>query len=343
MSGHRARPPQVATVAAWTAGLTCVGTPWPLPPPAAVRLTAGLLAALTAWLAVRAAGSLAVLAGDVLRGRTPRARPVVAAVLLLLLAGCGAGPQPGPGVASTGTGDVADVASLSAGESGALRVRVGLDGAATDAGRAQAAVRGLERAGGLARSTVLVAVPTGSGWVDEAALAAVEDLTGGDVATVTVEYADRPSWAEYLLGGQRATRSAGAVVAAVRERLATVPPGTRPRLLVFGESLGAGALAAALPAVGPVDGCLLAGRPGSGGELPVPGCTEVRNPDDPVAWWGPGLLVAPRAGLPWLPVSTFWQVTGALLPAMDQPAGHGHRYGRALAPAWAKLLGTAAR
>ncbi len=326
-------------VVTWSAALTCVGTPWLLPPPPAVRLAAGLLAALTAWLAVRAARALAVLAGDLLRGRAPRARPAVAAVLLLL-AGCGTGtPAGGGGVATAGA---ADAASVTAGEGGALRVRVDLHAAATDAERARAAVRGLEDAGGLTRSTVVVAVPTGSGWVDEAAVAAVEDLTRGDVVTVTVEYADRPSWAEYLLGGSRATRSAVAVLAAVRERLALVPAEARPRLLVFGESLGAGALAAALPPAGPVDGCLLAGRPGSGGEPPVPGCTEVRNPDDPVVWWGPDLVVAPREGLPWLPVSTFWQVTGALPAAMDQPAGHGHRYGRTLAPAWAELLGTTA-
>ncbi|RBY77234.1 hypothetical protein DQ238_15160 [Geodermatophilus sp. TF02-6] len=96
--------------------------------------------------------------------------------------------------------------------------------------------------------------------------------------------------------------------------------------------------AGALREGGPVDGCLLAGRPGSAHRPPVPGCTEVRNDDDPVGWWRPGLLAVPTPGLPWFPVGTFWQVTGALVAALDQPPGHGHRYGASLAPAWAALL-----
>ena len=221
---------------------------------------------------------------------------------------------------------------------GPLRVAVPLSAAATDAGRARVAVRELVRGGGLARSTVLVAVPTGSGWVDGPAVRQVERLTGGDVATVTVQYASRPSWVEYLTGQGRATRSAVAVLAAVRAELATVPAARRPRLLVFGESLGATAAAAAVRSGEPVDGCLLAGRPGSADEPTVPGCLDVRNDDDPIPWWRPGLLVSPRPGLPWLPVATFWQVTGSLVAALDQPAGHGHRYGANLASAWTTLL-----
>ena len=75
---------------------------------------------------------------------------------------------------------------------------------------------------------------------------------------------------------------------------------------------------------------------------PVPGCTDVRNDDDPVPWWRPGLLVGPRAGLPWLPGVTFWQVTGDLVTSLDHPLGHGHRYGATLADDWAQLLGVGA-
>jgi uncharacterized membrane protein len=153
-----------------------------------------------------------------------------------------------------------------------------------------------------------------------------------------VQYAARPSWVEYLVGQARATGSATAVLAAVRAELATVGPDRRPRLLVFGESLGATAAAEALHRLGSVDGCLLAGRPGSADEPDEPGCTEVRNDDDPIPWWRPGLLVTPRAGLPWLPVATFWQITGGLVTSLDQPDGHGHRYGGQLAPEWSQLV-----
>ena len=48
--------------------------------------------------------------------------------------------------------------------------------------------------------------------------------------------------------------------------------------------------------------------------------------------------VSPRAGLPWLPGVTFWQLTGAMVTSLDQPPGHGHRYGETLADDWARLL-----
>jgi uncharacterized membrane protein len=134
-----------------------------------------------------------------------------------------------------------------------------------------------------------------------------------------------------------ATRSATAVLRAVRSAVDTLPAGRRPRVLIFGESLGATAAAAAAREVGGVDGCLLVGRPGSAGGAAVPGCTDVRNDDDPIPWWGPGLLVSPRSGLPWLPGGTFWQMTGGLVTSLDQPLGHGHRYGGTLADGWARL------
>jgi uncharacterized membrane protein len=124
-----------------------------------------------------------------------------------------------------------------------------------------------------------------------------------------VQYAERPSWVEFLVGGDAAARSAAATVRAIR---AALPP-DGPRLLLFGESLGA---AATLPVAGLADECVLAGRPGSAGD-PQPRCTELANPDDPVVEWSPGLALNPIR---------FWQVSAALLIAQDVPPGHGHRY-----------------
>ena len=271
----------------------------------------------------------------VLHGEGRPLRLTASLALLLAVSGCaGAAPS----VAAAAVPTPVSAAAAEGSQAGPIRVEVPLSAAATDAERARVAVEELVRADGLARSTVLVAVPTGSGWLDWAGVAALERLTRGDVATVTVQYAARPSWVEYLMGQGRAIRSATAVLSAVRAELDTVPSTRRPRLLVFGESLGATAAAQAVRQVGPVDGCLLAGLPGSRDEAPVPGCVEVRNDDDPIPWWRADLLVAPRAGLPWLPVATFWQVTGAMVVSLDQPPGHGHRYGAALGPAWAALI-----
>jgi uncharacterized membrane protein len=327
-----------AGVAAWSTAIATVATPWLLEPPLWLRLLAGVLAGVTSWGAARAVRGVLAAVRDVLRGRARSPRLAIGLAAVLVLTGCAVPPATGAPVAWTAVdGPVAPVPA-----SEPIRVRVGLDAAPTDEGRVRAAVAALVRSGGLARSTVLVAVPTGSGWVDEGAVASLEELTDGDVATVTVQYARHPSWVEYLLGTDRATRSATAVLGAVRAQLAVLPAVQRPRLLIFGESLGATAAAAAVESVGPVDGCLLAGRPGSAGAQAVPGCTDVRNDDDPVPWWRPGLMVSPRAGLPWLPAVTFWQVTGGLVTALAQPAGHGHRYGDRLADDWDRLLRTAA-
>jgi hypothetical protein len=42
--------------------------------------------------------------------------------------------------------------------------------------------------------------------------------------------------------------------------------------------------------------------------------------------------------LPWLPGVTFWQLTGDMVVSLDQPLGHGHRYGETLAGDWTRLL-----
>ena len=318
----RVRRPVVA-LASWSTGLTTLAAPWLLTPPLEARLTAGVLAGLTVWTAFR-------LAGWVVAAFRSRARAgVLGLTLVLLLSGCTPASDPG---AASGSVQVAG------GTTGPLRVHVGLGAAPTDSSRAQLAVSALVQAGGLSRSVLLVAVPTGSGWLDEGAVRSLERLTGGDVATVDAQYAQHPSWVEYLRGPERANRSATAVLGAVRAQLAGLPADRRPRLLVFGESLGATAVATAVRVGGAVDGCLLAGRPASLGDAGVPGCTDVRNDDDPVPIWSPRLLVRPRGGQPWLPVVSFWQATGAMVGSLSHGPGHGHSYGAELSDDWARLL-----
>jgi uncharacterized membrane protein len=55
-------------------------------------------------------------------------------------------------------------------------------------------VRDLERAGGFGRKDLLVVTTTGGGWVDPALVDTFEYLTGGDAATVAIQYSYLPSW-----------------------------------------------------------------------------------------------------------------------------------------------------
>ena len=203
-----------------------------------------------------------------------------------------------------------------------VHVGVGL-GPGTPAERADAAVRALAAAGGLARRTLVVVVPTGSGWVDPAALATLEAATGGDVATVALAYDDAPSWVSYLTAREDAVATTGALLAAVARAR---PPGTR--VLVHGQSLGALAGARAW-ARHPeqADGAFWVGPPADTPTAPAaPGrpVEALAHPTDPAAIWSPRLLVVPPdrpLPVPWLPVVSFVQTSVDLLGAVGAPAG----------------------
>ncbi|GAA3539059.1 hypothetical protein AFL01nite_29640 [Aeromicrobium flavum] len=108
--------------------------------------------------------------------------------------------------------------------------------------RARLVVEDLERAGGFERANLLVAGTTGSGFIEPSAANSFEYLTGGDSAIVSMQYSHLPSWVSFLVD-QRAARHAGrALFDAVYQRWSALPPGDRPRLYLFGESLGSFAL-----------------------------------------------------------------------------------------------------
>lgn len=252
-----------------------------------------------------------------------------------------------------------------------LRVYVPRDAAASAAERARLAVAALERSGGLDRAVVLVAVPTGSGWVNRVAPAALEDRRGGGVATVAVQYASSPSWLAYLRGGEGADESVRSLLAALRtaldDRQRSHPGRIRPRVLVYGESLGAwaGLRVSGDGQLPPgADGALWVGVPA--GSRPSPsspssppsgvvddrpgdrGCrcvVALTHADDPVASWSPDLALRPSPAWRhrWLPVLSFWQATADLVIARSVPDGHGHHYGHELPGAWERVEAEAGR
>jgi uncharacterized membrane protein len=105
-------------------------------------------------------------------------------------------------------------------------------------GRAELALAELDRAGAFDRSYLLLISPTGTGWVDHTLIEAAEFLTRGDIATCCIQYARYPSFlsVQKVALGRRQFRL---LLWGVKQRLAGLPPEGRPRMLVFGESLGA--------------------------------------------------------------------------------------------------------
>jgi uncharacterized membrane protein len=118
-----------------------------------------------------------------------------------------------------------------------VQVYVGLDNAATPRARVELAMAELERTGAFDRSLLVLVSPTGTGYVNYVATAALQYLALGDVATVTLQYSRRPS--PLSLGMVRGAREQNRllwlrILQRLRDR-----PGPRPRIVLFGESLGA--------------------------------------------------------------------------------------------------------
>ena len=74
-----------------------------------------------------------------------------------------------------------------------IRVYIGLDSASTEEERTELALAELERTGAYSRDVIVVVSPTGTGYVNYVMSEAVEYLTRGDVASVTLQYSKRPS------------------------------------------------------------------------------------------------------------------------------------------------------
>ncbi|MBP2236804.1 putative membrane protein [Sinorhizobium kostiense] len=120
-----------------------------------------------------------------------------------------------------------------------LRVYVGLNSAETARDRARLALEELKRAGGFERSALVIVVPTGTGWVDPAALDALEYLLHGEVASVAVQYSYLTSWLSLLVEPGYGADTAKALFDEIYGYWTTLPRDARPKLYLHGLSLGA--------------------------------------------------------------------------------------------------------
>lgn len=144
-----------------------------------------------------------------------------------------------------------------------VRVYVGLESSDDPRVRARTAVEELIRTGGFDREVLTVVTTTGTGWVDQQAVAPLEYMYGGDTATVATQYSYLPSWLSFIVDRNRAEEAGRTLFDAVYDHWSTLPADSRPRLLVFGESLGSFGAEAAFSGVDDIrnrtDGALFVG------------------------------------------------------------------------------------
>jgi uncharacterized membrane protein len=119
-----------------------------------------------------------------------------------------------------------------------IRAYAGLNSADGITATAELAARELQRTGGLRRAVVAVATTTGTGWINEAEASALEYMYNGNTAIVTMQYSFLPSWLSFLVDKENARHAGQALFEAVDRLVRQLPEGQRPKLVVFGESLG---------------------------------------------------------------------------------------------------------
>lgn len=120
-----------------------------------------------------------------------------------------------------------------------VRVYVGLNAADTPIERAQLALEELIRVGGFERSTLVLATPTGRGWIDPGSQDPVEYLHRGDIATVAAQYSYLPSHLSLISEAEYGVENARALFTTIYEYWSAMPRDQRPKLYLFGLSLGA--------------------------------------------------------------------------------------------------------
>lgn len=103
---------------------------------------------------------------------------------------------------------------------------------------AEAVVAELDRTGAWDREVLVLFTGTGTGWLQEWSLSAIEFLTAGNCATASIQYSFYPSGLTYLIDRRSPERAGRLLLQAVRRRLAQLPEERRPALYVAGESLG---------------------------------------------------------------------------------------------------------
>ncbi|MFT4149112.1 MAG: alpha/beta-hydrolase family protein [Paracoccaceae bacterium] len=119
-----------------------------------------------------------------------------------------------------------------------LRIYAGLGSADGPRALAKLALDEAIRVGAFDRGTLVIATPTGTGWMDPAAMLPLEVLTRGDVATISVQYSYLPSWLALLADPDYGAETARAVFAEIHGYWHGLPAEHRPKLYLFGLSLG---------------------------------------------------------------------------------------------------------
>lgn len=128
-----------------------------------------------------------------------------------------------------------------------IRVYAGLETADSDQARADVIVRELERTGAFERKLLVIVPTTGTGWINPVSARSIESIYNGDTALVGVQYSYLPSWISFLGDREKSVESGRVLIDTLHDRWSRLPPERRPKLVLYGESLGSLAGQGAFP------------------------------------------------------------------------------------------------
>jgi uncharacterized membrane protein len=120
-----------------------------------------------------------------------------------------------------------------------VRAFAGLKNGDSASERVDTLIREMERTGAFTRSNIAVVVTTGGGHVNPAVVESLERMTDGDSATVAMQYGTLPSAASFMKIGD-AVKHYDLLLRRIKDRIDQLHPnGGGPKVLLYGESLGA--------------------------------------------------------------------------------------------------------
>lgn len=164
------------------------------------------------------------------------------------------------------TPEVEDINAVTGG--GALepiRVYVGLKSAETVQERADILLEELKRTGAFDREAIIIGSTTGTGWLDPNAMDPIDYMFNGDNAIAGMQYSYLPSWISLFADSEITKETAQTMFATIHDYWVTLPEDSRPKLYLFGLSLGSFGVESVLTDVdvinSPFDGALMAGPP----------------------------------------------------------------------------------
>ncbi len=141
----------------------------------------------------------------------------------------------------------------------------GLKSADSLQARADLLLAELQRTGAFDRKVLVLATTTGTGFLDPRGVDPIEYMFNGDTAIAGVQYSYLPSWLSLLADKQAVRETSRVVFDTVHSYWASLPEESRPKLYLYGLSLGSYGVGSVLNSVSivnePIDGALMSGPP----------------------------------------------------------------------------------